>query len=323
MRFSLATIPLKSIDLNDRTYKISTDRTPDELCDSIENVGLLTPFLLKHRSDRYSVISGFRRVAACLQLGWTEAPAQIADPQVNDLECLQAAIADHALHRPLNPIEQSVALSKLSAYYTNDIELSRISKKLGMPVASALIPKFKQLNRFPISVQEGVLSGAFSLTIALELGSLDEPSAEALSRLFNALMPSLSHQKQILTLVREISSITGLSIPSLLQESFVVNILCRSELSRSQRIDALLDALRRARYPKITAFEDQFCRLVGSLELGGGIQILPPKDFEGNRFSILLRFQTLPEIEAHLKRLEGAVKRPEFKAILKKDRADY
>jgi ParB family chromosome partitioning protein len=233
------------------------------------------------------------------------------------------AIADNAANRQLNRIEQSIALSGLSGYYQDDTELSRIAAKLGMRVAPSLVPKLKRLCRFPEPLQQGVLSGTISLTVALELGSLEEPSAVALAQLFELLKPTLNHQKEILTLAREISLIRDVSVPCLLNEGFVGEIIHHPDLSRNQKIRALLDALKRRRYPVIAGFEDKFQDLIGSLELPGKIKVIPPKNFEGGMYAILLNFQTLSEIKAQVDFLDRLIQRPEFGAILMKEIADH
>jgi ParB family transcriptional regulator, chromosome partitioning protein len=323
MRFRVETVSLKSVDPGDRTYKISTDRPLDDLLNSIQHVGLLSLPLLGLKSDRYTIISGFRRVAACLRLGWPYLQARIADANASGLECLKAAIADNATNRRLNPIEQAIALSRLSAYYADDRELNRVAETLGMEVAPPLISKLKQLCRVSKPFQEGVLSGAISMATALELADLDEASATALFGVFASLRPTFSHQKRILALVREISLRDGIQIPGLLKEAVIIEILHHSGVNRNQKIEAMLDALKRRRYPKISGFEKGYQRLVQSLELNGRIRIVPPKDFEGNLFSISINFQTRSEIKAYVRLLARVVERPEFAAMVRKEIADY
>ncbi|MBW2101027.1 MAG: ParB N-terminal domain-containing protein, partial [Deltaproteobacteria bacterium] len=65
---------MSSIDLEDKTYQITTNTTLDDLIDSIKTVGLISPpLLLKKKQDHseHTVVSGFRRIAACRSLGWS------------------------------------------------------------------------------------------------------------------------------------------------------------------------------------------------------------------------------------------------------------
>ena len=71
------TIPLSRIDLQDDTFRITTRTDVNDLLRSIQYDGLITPPLLIKKSSAFIIVSGFRRIAACLELEWKEITARI------------------------------------------------------------------------------------------------------------------------------------------------------------------------------------------------------------------------------------------------------
>ena len=121
------TIPLSSINLQDDEFRITTREDVDELSTSIQQTGLISPPLLIETSSGHSIVSGFRRVSACLNLGWHEIIARILVPKPDHFDCLRIAIADNALQRPLNLIETSRALHKLSLLLSQLEQLAAVT----------------------------------------------------------------------------------------------------------------------------------------------------------------------------------------------------
>ena len=70
-------VPLALVDQADRSFQITTQTSIDDLKASIPDIGLLNPPVLKEHAQGYIVISGFRRIAACLALEWPSIRARI------------------------------------------------------------------------------------------------------------------------------------------------------------------------------------------------------------------------------------------------------
>ena len=133
MDFENNQIPLSLIDSKDQTFRITTETYIDDMLDSIKNVGLInSPILIKKKS-KYTIISGFRRIAACRKLGFLNIEAKILDSNANELDCLKFAIIDNSFQRPLNLIEQSRALFMLSGFFKDFTSLAEAASSFGLP----------------------------------------------------------------------------------------------------------------------------------------------------------------------------------------------
>jgi ParB family chromosome partitioning protein len=117
MDFDYRSVPLSQIDSKDATYCISFRHPSSDLVGSIREIGLLRPPFLKTDGDRYVIISGFARIAACRQLGWSSITAGLMNTSATVKRCAIIAVADKTAHRALNLVEQAHAVNLLASAF--------------------------------------------------------------------------------------------------------------------------------------------------------------------------------------------------------------
>jgi ParB family transcriptional regulator, chromosome partitioning protein len=323
MQFFSETIELGRVDSADTTYQISTQKSVEDLKASIRRGGLLSPPLLRSvDAGRLIIVSGFRRISACRELGWDRIDARIVSSAVNDLDCCRLAIADNTNNRVLNTIEQSVAISKLSLFFDDDQILSREVQKSGLHVNPELVKKLKKLTTLYSELLDPIISGVLSLTIALELGNLDRDAALMFLHLFETLKPTLNHQKEMLTMAREISMAGHVPIFQLIKEVIGTDMLDDRNLDRPQKIQTIRDQLQRLRYPEMVRFEKTFQERLQRLNLPESIRLIPPVNFEGTNFTLSFTFQNINQFKSGNEFLCRLANNPDFKKILDKDVED-
>lgn len=323
MQFSSETIELGRIDSTDTTYHISTQKSVEDLVASIRQVGLLSlPLLQPVDAGRWIIVSGFRRIAACRELGWDRMDARIVSRTASDLDCCRLAIADNTGNRALNTVEQSVAVSKLSAFFDDDRILSREAQKSGLQVNPELVKKLKKVTTLYPELADPIISGVLSLTIALELGNLDRDAALMFLRLFETLKPTLNHQKEMLTMAREISLANHTSIVQLIREVAGEGMLTDQNLDRHQKIHTIREHLQRLRYPAMVRFEKIFEERLQRLNLPESIRLIPPVNFEGTDFTLSFTFQNVNQFKSGNEFLCRLGNHPDLKKILDKDVED-
>ncbi len=312
---SYTTIQLSHIDLEDTTYRITTNTNLDDLIDSVKNVGLLNPPLLieeseikNQKSKIFRIISGFRRIEASKSLGWPDIEAWIADPGTEKFECARCAVTDNALQRPLNLIEVSRSLKMLSVFFKDQKELAKTASKLGLPDNPSVIKKIESLCLLPLSIQNAILSDTIPLTIALELKQLEKDTAIAFAKLFDELKPSLNKQREIITLTKEIAVREDTSVLKILQGSCLQEISDNHELNRNQKTGKIRYYLKQRRFPSITQAEEKFGKLVQELKLGNNANLTPPNNFEGTSYNLNLHFSSLAELKEHQAMLDRLVR---------------
>jgi ParB family chromosome partitioning protein len=310
------TVPLARINLLKDDFRITTCEDVEDLLCSIEHIGLISPPLLIKQTAGYAIVSGFRRVAACRKLGWSEIIARILEPEFSHLACLRLAIADNALQRPLNLIETSRALQKLSVFSDCLKELSETASSCGLPTNHSIINKIKNLCLLPPPIQNSILKDTISLTMANELAMHEPDIAVDFTRLFEQLKLSLNKQKEIITLIGEIAKREDSSIRQVLAFDTFQQILTDEELDRGQKGRKIRSFLRQRRFPRIVKVEQNYYTHLKNLKLNHDIKLIPPKEFEGTTFTLNLNFSSLAHLKILQSTLDKIIQHPSFEKIV-------
>jgi len=312
----LSTIDIDSIDLEDKTFRITTDTSIKKLILSVKSVGLLNPPILLKKTSGFQIISGFRRISAYINLGIVKIPAKIINFDRKKLECVKLAITDNSLQRTLNLIEQSRSLYMLSEFYPDNDRLAQAASVLGLPDSPAIIKKIKNICILPLDIQNGVLSNTISLAMAIELGKLKKDEGSAFAILFDKLKSSLNKQREIITHIKEIAIIENSSIINLLTKNYLREISEDQELDKNKKINLIRSYLKQRRFPEITKAEKKLEKKIKSLNLGRNIKLIVPKNFEATTFSLNLQFDNMEQLRKNKTALEKIIKNPLLKDIL-------
>ncbi len=224
MCFREQIVDLSRIDIDDDSFRITTENKNDGLIVSIKNLGLLNLPLLLEKETGYTIISGFRRIDACRRLNWLELRAKVLDSDTDRFNCVKYAIMDNAFQRPLNIIEKSKCFMMLSGFYKDIDSLAEALPVLGLSEHPSMIKKIQTVYDISESLQNSILSNTITLSMALELAELAMDDAEGLITLFNALKLSLNKQREILTQVKEIAIREDIPVTQVLDAPQLNNI---------------------------------------------------------------------------------------------------
>lgn len=105
-------IPLELIEPNPYQPRQHFDEEKlQELAQSIAELGLLEPVLVRRTGQTYQLIAGERRVRAARIVGLSEVPALVKD--FGDLEVMQVALIENLQREDLNPIEEAEGYQRL------------------------------------------------------------------------------------------------------------------------------------------------------------------------------------------------------------------
>ena len=312
------TVSLAAINSKNETYRITTQKHLTDLLDTIQIFGLLRPPVLIEHSSKYRIVCGFRRIAACRQLGWKSIVADIHEANANRFKIAQLAIADNALQRPLNLVETSRALNLLADASSDEQQLKRAAQVLGLPTNPSAVTKVRQISRLPSFIQNGILSDTFNLSMALDLGRLDAADAAALVELFSQLKVGLNKQRELHLLVTEIARREDVSIQQLIAENALQEILQDTDTDRAVQRQNIRSYLRQRRYPALTQAEAVYQEQVRQLKLGKHIQLIPPSDFEGTTYAMTLQFKNRQDLRNLKEHIEKIIEHPALGKILER-----
>jgi ParB family chromosome partitioning protein len=271
---------------------------------------------LIEQTSAFTIVSGFRRLAACRKLGWDEILARILGPELSHLEYLHRAIADNALQRPLNLIETSRAIQKLASFVDSPKQLAEAASICGLPSNHSIISKVKNLCLLPRTIQNCILNDTISLTMANELAMMETGTAVEFADVFEQLNLSLNKQKEMVTLSSEIAHRQDISIRQVLSHESLKSIINDKDLDRGQKGRRLRAFLRQWRFPRIVDAERHYDLHLKKLKLGRDIKLIPPKEFEGTAFTLNLSFTSLADFKISQSILNKVIQHPSFEQII-------
>ena len=316
MRYRLKFVDLSEIDLSDDAFRITTEKQVDDLMHSINHVGILHHPLLLKKDATYKIICGFRRIEACRRLNWSEFEVMILGPDTMRLECIKYAITDNAFQRPLNLIEKSRSIRMLSEFFKDINSLSEELSILGLSEHPSMIKKLKGICHLPELFQNSILSNTISLAMVLELAGMSEDDAKGFIKIFNTLKLSLNRQREIVTLVKEISIREDRSILQIIEESHLNKILTNEDLDKNQRAHKIRIYLKQRRFPTITVIEKSHEKYRQKLNLEQGFKLIPPTNFESPTHTLQLSFNNMTQLKGIKTAFDALMENPYLKKIV-------
>jgi len=148
-----------------------------ELADSIREVGILQPVLVRPAGDGYELIAGERRWRAARRLGMQTIPCLVRT--TDDATTLEQALVENVHRAGLNPLEEAGAYQQLIEDFglTHDEAATRVGR------SRAAISNTLRLLQLPPSIQRMVQEGQLTAGHARALlGTPDRAFQEQLAR---------------------------------------------------------------------------------------------------------------------------------------------
>ena len=171
-------VPVASIRPNPYQPRDAFDEeTIGALADSIREVGLLQPVLLRPAGDGFELIAGERRWRAARRVGLQAIPALVRE--TDDNTALEQALVENLQREGLNPLEEAGAYQQLieDFHLTHEQVAARVGK------SRAAISNTLRLMQLPPSIQRAVREEQLTMGHARALlGTPDRAFQEALAK---------------------------------------------------------------------------------------------------------------------------------------------
>lgn len=296
-------------------YTMSFGFDLESLMQSIRNIGLLNPPVLAESPEgSMRVVTGYKRVGAMRALEKDMVTCRLVkESHVPPLQLLLLNFHDNLVTRTFNPVEKGMILNRLSHYLSPKEILSNYMEPLGLPRNQEILQSFVAFDEgLQDSLKIHLAQGGFSEQAARMLMNMKSQDREAIGRLISKLNLSINYQRQLIEYTVELSKIDRSDVLSVLKKQPIDQILANTSLNLPQKGRAILDFLKRRRYPTLTEAEETFRKRVSRLSLPGNVNIQPPPYFESGRYSMEIRFRHGKELKAHLDYL---VKHPDLESI--------
>jgi len=180
----LLSVDLDAIEPNPRQPRLSLDpKSLQELADSIRQVGLIQPLIVRRSPDsggvagqpRYEIIAGERRWRAAQLAGLRQIDVVVkeATPQ----QTLELALIENLQREDLNPLEEASAYRQLGDEF--GLTQEQIAERVGRSRAS--VTNALRLLRLPDAVKGALLEGRISEGHARAVLMLDDEEKQSLA----------------------------------------------------------------------------------------------------------------------------------------------
>jgi ParB family chromosome partitioning protein len=171
-------VPVAAIRANPYQPRVAFDEeTIGALADSIREVGLLQPVLVRPAGDGFELIAGERRWRAARRVGLQVIPALVRE--TDDNTALEQALVENLQRADLNPLEEAGAYQQLieDFHVTHEQVAARVGK------SRAAISNTLRLLQLPPSIQRLVRERQLTMGHARALlGTPDRAFQEALAK---------------------------------------------------------------------------------------------------------------------------------------------
>lgn len=166
-----AQIPLDEIKPNPSQPRTSFDEAAlEDLADSIREVGVLQPVLVRAREDGFELVAGERRWRAARIAGLSEIPAVIRDEDEEEWHNLTEALIENVQREQLGPLEQAAAFSQLMEDFgwTHEQVGKRVAK------SRSTVTNMVRLLQLPAAIQGFLERGELTAGHAKGLLGIDD-----------------------------------------------------------------------------------------------------------------------------------------------------
>jgi len=127
-----------------------------ELRDSIKQVGIIQPLVVRKLGRIYELVAGERRLRAAKAAGLSTVPAVVR--QYTDQEVAQATLIENIQREELNVLEEALAYDQLLTQF--QITQEELARRVGK--SQSTIANKRRLLRLSVEVKELLASGAVS-----------------------------------------------------------------------------------------------------------------------------------------------------------------
>lgn len=147
-------IPLDQINVNPYQPRKEFDEEKlQELSDSIKEVGLLQPIVVRRVKNGFELIAGERRLRAAKLANIDRLPALVKD--FTDQEIARAALIENIQRENLNPLEEAIAFEALLQKF--EMTQSELAKQVGK--SQSTIANKLRLLKLPEDVKSLITGG--------------------------------------------------------------------------------------------------------------------------------------------------------------------
>ena len=159
-------LPIEDVIPNkDQPRKNFDEQSLATLAESIKNLGIFQPIVVRKQKDKYQIVAGERRYRAALMVGLETVPVVVKN--YNTEEMTEVALVENLQREGLDPIEEALYQGLMNTYKQTQ---EMISARLGR--SRSYIANMMRLLKLASSVQKDLIEGDLTVGQARPLLAL-------------------------------------------------------------------------------------------------------------------------------------------------------
>lgn len=312
---------IHKIDTEDREFIFAFQTDISAIKKSIEAVGLLLPVLLRKRpaEDSYQIISGFKRVLACIELKMTSIDACVfEEDEIDPLKGFLMNLHENISVRSLNLVEKSICLSKLTYRFKVDRceIITGYLPLLNIQPNDNMLVKHLKLIELEDAVKKYIVDRDIPLVNALKFLDFSRADRITLISFLASLKIGTNHLRQILTNIEDICIRDRITVKEVLDNPSIRNIMSNDRLSGPVKVKMIVSTIERDRYPKFTDIKQKINEGLNGLDMLHGMKITYPPSLEGEKWKIEAQFKDSKELKNIGEKIVSIAEKDEIKDII-------
>jgi hypothetical protein len=308
-------LSLKEIFLEDERFRTSYYFSLEKLILSIQNVGLLSPPLVAFRDKHFILVSGWKRVLACIKLSLSSLHVFVIEEE-DELKTFLMAFYENLAIREFSLLEKSEILSRLKRFGEDEKKIvQHYLPLLDIPSTLSHLESYLAFSKIESGVKRTIYEKNMPFSSVKILAEYTPQERKSLLPLL--LASGQNRMKEILEDLKEISRRNDTAPKKILSSKEILNIMESEKLSPLQKADKIRLILRKKRYPALSSRRESFDSLLKKLRLPKTVAVKPSPFFEEDNFSVNFSFGNRKELINSLLKLQELASKQELSAILK------
>lgn len=308
-------IHLEKIDLSDERYRISLSCPLERMTYSLKKIGLLSPPILRSFANRFVIVSGWKRIFACVALSFSSIQAFVLDDG-DDLQAILISFHENLATRDLSLVEKAVALAKLKKFgLGEDIILRDYLPLLQLPPSGSTLRVMWKLAEFPQDWKEYLHEKRVPLWLVEVLENWNDEEKNLLLPILRPL--SLNRQREVLEALGGICRREEISLKEILDGKDIQEIIAAQKISVVEKTERIRQVLLERRYPRYSLWKSSFEALLEKLSLPKDIRLQPSPFFESKEVSLSFSFRSPEDFKVKLSKLQEVASRKDFSQVFR------
>lgn len=288
-------VPQSQIDFKDATFDLSPD-IPKNISapalESIKKVGILHPPILKEESSRnFQIVSGWNRLDTAFNtLQSNSCYCLVLSAHTPDPVSLTYALEAILVMRKPTPIECAHFFQKILRHIDINVASEYFLPSLGHKPHKQHIQNYLNLLRLEEPIIHGLHTGELDEKSGFELVGLSFTERMALFDLIDFLSLSISNQRKLIHMCKELAMRADCSIVDILADQEIKETIHHPHANQPQKTAKIMALLSEKRYPRLSEAEREFRKFVGKLDIGKHINISHAPSFEKDELTLSITF---------------------------------